>query len=51
MRLSDLRRGPVRFLSAGGGGNVKPSHGFPGGRVYPLKYTGGGGGGGGGEGR
>jgi len=36
----DLRLGPVRFLSAGGGGNAKFSQGFPGGRVYPVKYLG-----------
>lgn len=31
------RRGPVLFLSAGGGGSVKCSHGFPGGSLYPVK--------------
>lgn len=43
IRNPNLRRGPVFFLSAGGGGNVKFSHGLPGRRVYPVKYAGGGG--------
>lgn len=38
------RRGPVLFLSAGGGGKVKLLQGCPGGSVYPRKVEGGGGG-------
>lgn len=37
-RTLNLRRGPVRFLSAGGGGNAKCSHGLSEGSVYPVKY-------------
>lgn len=44
--MQNLRRGPVLFLSAGGGGRVKLLHGCPGGSVYPRKTAGGGGGGG-----
>lgn len=36
-----IRRGPVLFLCAGGGDNVKLSQEFPGGRVYRVKYLGG----------
>lgn len=35
-KFMNLRRGPILFLSAGGGGNVKVSQGFPGRRVYPV---------------
>ena len=40
-KLKDLQRGPVLFLSAGGGGKVKLLQGWPWGSVYPRKCIGG----------